>query len=234
MFELVAPAGTLHGEVVFLPTVGPDGYGSTADIVEIAVFNNGVPPVARLSPLNGAAGISMPMSGGADYQIRVLGPASAIGNNPFYVVAVRTSEFENQPELDDGANSNAADAEIASPSPTATGTSHFIAGTLEGSEDWWSFQASAGQTVTVICSSWRSGSGVRDMTVGLYDDPDDAPLQEETETELADLSWSTLPNASQPPVTVSTNLTHYLRIDATVLAADVTGRSYRCGIHVLP
>ena len=92
--------------------------------------------------------------------------------------------------------------------------------------------ASSGDEISVVCSSWRAGSGVRDMKVAVHSDPMAAPLQEETETETQSVSWTSGSSMSKMPVAVTTTGKHYVHISATTAIAEVTSRHYLCGIHV--
>jgi len=124
---------------------------------------------------------------------------------------------------------------VAPPQADGTTMRHYVGGTLTaGDDDWWHFQAPTGADIVLACSSWRAGSGVRDATFTIHDDPGAAHLQTETENEDADIYWSSNSSASMGAVPATTTGTHYLRISATTLDASVTSSHYLCGIHVYP
>ena len=101
-----------------------------------------------------------------------------------------------------------------------------------GDTDWWSFQASAGEAISLFCGSQRIGSGVLDFTVRLFDDPGGAPLQQDIESATVDFEWSSDAGATRPEVPVASTGTHYLQIQASLFSDEVTGRQYQCGIFV--
>jgi hypothetical protein len=235
VFALHVGADVLEMDVEFTPS-GTTGHGGTVDIQNLEVLSgDGSSILAMLDATKGTPrGIRLPVQQDTTYLVRVGSPTLPLGDNPFYSIAWRTRGTQNQQESDDAGNGAAAGAEVATPIISPFQTSHFIGGTLSGASDtdWWSFQAEAGSSINVFCSSWRVGSGVRDATVALFDDPGTAALQQEVEVETVDLAWAD--GGTLPPVPATTTGTHYLRLSASTFSSSVTSRHYVCGFHVVP
>ena len=237
VYEWTAPTGALAFSLYFTPP-GSDGYGSTQDPGIIRVYEaDGSTVLAELDVQKGADRFSsVPVTAGNTYYIEVNAPvAFSPGANDFYYLIFNTTLSLNQQEADDTTNNTSAGAEVAPPQADGTTMRHYVGGTLTaGDDDWWHFQAPTGADIVLACSSWRAGSGVRDATFTIHDDPGAAHLQTETETEDADIYWSSNSSASMGAVPATTTGTHYLRISATTLDASVTSSHYLCGIHVYP
>lgn len=238
VYQWDVPAGAVGTVATFAPSFGPDGYGSTTEVGRVEIFEPGGTQVyARLDSRTGAESLVAPVSPSTTYFVAVHPPESgASGDNPFYVLPIGTSSTENDQETDDVANDDSASAEAPSPIISRGQISYFIAGTLPspGDTDWWKVTAGAGDEIALFCASWRFGSGVRDATFSIYDDPGSAPLQTEQEVENGDVSWTNgVSAASMPAVTTTQSGPHYLRVEATTYDAEVSGTYYQCGVSVL-
>lgn len=238
VYQWDVPPGAVGGEVTFTPSFGSDGYGSTTEVGRVELYeSDGTQVYARLDPRLGADGIVAPLSPSTTYFVAIHPPASgASGTNPFYVAPLSTTETENEQETDDVANDASTSAETPSPLTSGSQASYFVAGALPspGDTDWWQVSADAGDAIALFCASWRIGSGVRDATFSVYDDPASAALQSEQEVEDDDVAWSDgVTGASMPAVTASQSGPHYLRVDGTTYDAEVSGAFYLCGVHVL-
>lgn len=238
VYELNIPDGAVRAQVNFTPSFGADGYGSTTEVGQVEIYeSDGSQVYARIDPRTGVESIVAPVSPSTTYFVAVDPPGSgASGDNPFYVLPLSTTATENEREADDVGNDASGSAEMPSSSTFGSQTSYFIGGTLPppGDTDWWQVSAEAGDEIALFCSSWRIGSGVRDATFSIYDDPGSAPLQSEQESEDSDVAWSDgLPNASMSAITATQSGAHYLRVEGATYDADVSGAFYDCGLHVL-
>lgn len=220
-------------EVLFTPT-GNAGYGGTTalGLVDI-VAADGSTVLGRLDVARGARALRLPALGLTNYHVYVHAPPAAPGANPFYWLQWRALASRNPQETNDVANGVSATAEVATPVPFDGGTSYFLGGTIDSSDtDWWSFTASAGNRVQLSCASAREGSGVISLTVTLYRDPVQAPLQSEAETASVDLRWDDN-GGTRPAVVIATTGTHYLRLTTPSVSGVVVDRHYNCGITVV-
>jgi len=236
VYEWTAPTGALGLYLYFTPP-GNDGFGSTQDPGIVRFYeNDGTTVLAELDVQAGSDRFSsVPITAGNAYFLEVNFPQSAsAGANDFYYLKFRTTDTLNDQETDDTANDDASGADTAVGSVDGDATRHYVGGTLTAPDtDWWAFQASAGNSIVLRCSSWRAGSGVRDATFAVFDNPQGSHLQTETEVEAADVYWSdSSSSASMGAVAVTTTGTHFLRISATNQDANVTSNHYLCGIHV--
>ena len=239
VYEVVTPAAGVAFGLEFNPQYGSNGYGSTAELGPVAIYeSNGTDMLAYLDPSKGADGFSqVPLVPESTYYVSVAAPPGTLGSNPFYYLDFYTRSSVNHQELNDAANAVPETADPV-PVPTVDGNAkrHYIGGTLDtsgaGDTDWWEFQADAGGTVRIYCSSWRDGSGVRDATFGVYADPAGSALQEETEVEDAQVYWSTSSSASMDEVDIATDGTHYFKVTGSVQADGITSNHYVCGLHV--
>jgi hypothetical protein len=238
VYQWQAPLGGLAFNLYFTPD-GSNGFGSTQDPGIIRVYEeDGVTVLAELDVQKGSQRLaSVPIVAGNDYFFEVNWPAGAAsGANDFYYLKFRTLDTVNAQELDEAGNDVATGAEIAPPTLDGTTTRHFIGGSIAApDDDWWSFQANAGDTVVLVCSAWRAGAGVRDATFSIHADPAMAALETETEVETENINWSdTSSSASKGAVNITTTGTHYLHIASTLQDPNVTSGHYLCGIHVFP
>ncbi|MBW2459373.1 MAG: hypothetical protein JRI68_33075, partial [Deltaproteobacteria bacterium] len=236
VYEWTAPTGALGFYLYFTPP-GADGYGSTQDPGLVRFYeSDGTTVLAELDVQAGSDRFSsVPVTPGSTYFLEVNFPQNATaGANDFYYLKFRTTDTLNDQEADDQVNNDSSGAETAVGSVDGDATRHYVGGTLTSPDtDWWSFQATAGNSIVLRCSSWRAGSGVRDATFAVFDNPQAALLQTETEIETADVYWSdSSSSASMGALSVTTTGTHYLRISATNQAQNISSSHYLCGIHV--
>jgi hypothetical protein len=235
-YQLSTPIGSLT-MLVNINQTGEVGIGSTTEINTLDIYaGNGVDVLSRINPSLGVSEIYMPIQEGQNYYIQAGLPTIPLGNNPFYVVSYTILNSQNQLENNDTLNNSSDGAEIANPNVSSNSTSHYITGTLSGSNDvdWWSFEATIGKKINLYCSSWYSGSGVRDALFNIYDDPNQLAIQSETEVENSPIYWSNHIESSMPEIPVTVGGTHYLSIEASQFSNSVLGRNYICSIHVLP
>jgi hypothetical protein len=236
VYVLETPSSALRANIFFTPS-GPSGYGSSVSLGKVEIIgSDGSTVISRLDYANGAAGLRFPVNQNDSYFLVVDTPPGSLGTNPFYFLKYQTQDAQNPQESNDTENDSVTGSETAQALPEFDGRiSHFIGGNLSGSADidWWSFHASAGDTVSVACASRRNGTGVIDMAISLYEDPSATPLQSETESEIEDLIWADTSSASQPLVPITSTGTHYLNVSATSFSEEIVDRHYQCGIHVL-
>lgn len=219
---------------------GTAGYGGSVvpDAVEL-IAADGISVLAQITPNLDNRFIQLPVNDNTDYFLRTVSPAAPLGSNPFYSVSWRTSEQANQFELDDVGNNTAAGAELAiasqQPSPTF-GAIYFIAGNLSGPADvdFWEFDVENNNELVLSCSSSFIGSGVQDATVSVFENPMDSALQTETEVQSTGIIWGKQSQATMPPVDLSLDVNHYLKIEANQFSSVVLGRHYACGVFVIP
>jgi len=230
VYKVVTPTSAKGMSIRFTPD-GNAGYGGTVPLNIIKVIGpDASTTISSTDYRKNGESISLPVNEDTEYYLFVDTTAPPLGDNPFYALQWLTFDAINPQESNDAGNDLPGGAEVA----TGFNGSHFIGGTLGGSgdTDWWSFQATAGQAVSVFCGSLREGSGVLNMLVSLFENPVNLALQSETESETVDLAWTSNSGASMPAVPVTVTGTHYLSISASTFSPEVTGRYYQCGIHV--
>ncbi len=236
VYEVTTPAGAKGMATTFTPS-GPDGFGSTRGPGHIRVYDDNNTMIAYLDYSKGADGFSsIPVMAETKYYLEVNGGAGS-GSNDSYFIKFNTSDALNPQEADDTLNNNAVGAEIAVGQVNQNNpmmNSFFLGGALgEPDTDWWKVSAKKDDVITVACSAMRAGSGIRDMTVALYASDGTTEMQKETETDAADILWSTHPTqASLTPVTATADGDYFLKLSATMLDGNNTGNWYMCGVHV--
>jgi hypothetical protein len=223
------------GVILRVAENGNTGYGGTSNLGILELINpNGIDVLAQVTPENGVQEIFVPIQPSTQYYIRTRNPVTPRGDNPFYFLQLSSLDQINPQETNEVGNNTAAGAETPSAIPNGASTSYFIGGNLAGGSDadWWQFDAQAGDTVNLFCSSWFIGSGVRNFTASVYFDPMMSSIQTGAENQTTGLSWSENSNATAPAITISSSGTHYLEIEADQFSADVLSRHYQCGIHI--
>ena len=234
VYRITTSALTQASEVVFSPH-GTTGFGSSVRLGLIDVLApNGSTVLARLNPSFGSRAIYLPVQGLTDYFVVVRSVGQPLGANPFYAVRWIGYPNQNPQEMNDVGNNLSITAEAASPISVENGRQYFLGGTLSATDDvdWWSFQGIAGELIRLDCRSRRDGSGVLDMNFRVFRDPIQPPLQQEVETEAADVRWTDQSGASRPAVPVTMSGTYYLRISASLFDSIANDRHYRCGVNV--
>ena len=229
-YSYATTGGTLTTSIALMPQ-GPSGYGSTQGPGVIRLRNSsGV--VAELDYQLGSPALDFPAVGAGAYYIEVNRPNTTVGTNDSFYFKLVNAPFANQDESE--SNGTAGTADVATPQVNGTFTSHFVRGMLSSSSDvdYWSFNAFAGQALTVVCRAARAGSGLLGFNVAARNPADTATLQTETESTTQDLNWSTSPGASMAPVALNQTGTHYVRLTATGQKSGVSGTYYICGLHV--
>ena len=238
VFDLDAPAGTVALYATFTPS-GTSGWGSTngPGVVNIYEKIGSADAVlhATLDYQDGSDGLSqVPAVADAKYYFEVSYPdGNAVGDNDYYTLLIGTSSTVNDPEQNESDNDESATADTAFPQPNGNLTSHFLGGRIVDSNDvdWWKFEASAGQVLSLACGSRRNGSGNDVFAVEFFDNTASTALESDNEALNKDLFWSsTSSNATKTGVTVLTTGTHYLKLSGTPGAA--TARHYLCGAHL--
>ncbi|MBM65230.1 MAG: hypothetical protein CMH55_03230 [Myxococcales bacterium] len=205
---------------------GTDGYGSTANTVDMWVVNKADDSiVGRVSAEVGQNGEISPSLAPGDYRLTVAAPAS-LGDNPFYVFKIFVGSSDNAPELDDAANNTAEGAQALEFQDNNGRRSGFLMSTLsEGDVDYYSFDLRQGELISLACGSRSSGTGVIDLTVAIEDLEGN---QEGTWTELPnEMLYVRDAGVTQPG-------SYLLRLSAGSFDPEVTARNVRCGLHLNP
>jgi hypothetical protein len=95
--------------------------------------------------------------------------------------------------------------------------------------DSFQFPVAANDKVAISCGSLRNGSGLEGFKAELF--VGGTSKQVETETAIADLSWSESRFASKPAFTVTAAGTAVLQLSATGRSSRSSGYYYLCGVH---
>lgn len=203
---------------------GADGYGSTANTVDMWVVDSTDDTIiGRVSATVGDKGEISPSLAAGDYQI-VIGAPADLGANPFYVFKIFVGSSDNAPEVDDAANNTAAGAQALEFRDNAGRRSGFVMSTLsEGDVDYYSFDTVAGEVVALACGSRSSGTGVIDLNVSIRD-LDDNVIGEWTELPT-EMLYTANAGVTQPG-------SYLLRLEAGSFDPEVMARNVRCGLHL--
>ncbi|MCA9621552.1 MAG: PPC domain-containing protein [Myxococcales bacterium] len=266
-YEISFPAGSIGFNLDLTPSgAGADGnnatsgFGSTSDAGAVALWTSDSTPalVAEVDGTLQSQGLdgfsSVPIDSGGTYFLQVTHPGGTAGANDFYFMKFFSSDTLNPQETNEGGNNNSV-ANGGVPETPAAGTpdangvvATFIGGVLsEGDVDYWQLQGAssptAGEKLSVACSSWASGSGVRGMTVTYEDSTSTTPMVTSTEDAAKGVLWAdNIPDAVQPAITIQSAGPHYIRLanlpgampsdpntDTAALA-----KHYLCGIRRQP
>lgn len=231
VYQFSTPVGTTNASVYFTPSGvgGPslNGSGSTTQLGNVDVTNMTGDVIARLDASKGAGDLSVPIQGGSRYLLWVQRPAGGTpGANDFYRLFHIVSNDDNPRETEP--NNSLAAAEALK----IDGTSGHVLGTLtDGDVDYFRFDAKKNERVELVCGAIRAGSGLLAPNFAIRD-ASDKELQQEVETELADVSWSSSKSASKPALAISQDGSYYLRVAAAGQSSIVQGNYYRCGIFL--
>ena len=242
VYKYTMPTGTLSASIYFTPS-GPgdalvNGNGSTLDLGDVQI-SNAAGVIASLDVSKGSDSMTVPLTAGEELFVWVNRSGSTAGANDFYRLWHMNSDTDTAPEAETtaGTNDTAATAEAltleAGSDPTTV--SGFLLGYITDPTDvdYFSFTAAAGDIVAVACGAIRSGSGLTTPKFSMYDSADTL-IQEEVETDAADVLWTDSPygTASMAGVTITTAGTYYMAVSAGGQNANVSSNFYRCGIHV--
>jgi cysteine-rich repeat protein len=228
-FEITIPEAEEGGNrnVTFqLMPAGTDGYGSSANTVDMWVMNkadNSI--VGRVSAAVGQDGEISPSLAPGDYRLTVAAPES-LGDNAFYVFKIFVGSTDNDPELDEAGNNTADGAQALEFQDNNGRRSAFLMSILsEGDVDYYSFDLRQGETASFACGSRSSGTGVIDLTVAI----EDLDGNEQG-------SWTELPNEMLyvRDAGITQPGTYLLKISAGSFDPEVTARNVRCGLHMNP
>ena len=207
-----------------MPT-GTDGYGSTANGTKLWIADADGGVVARISHVNrktddlGPGGLAL-----GDYFLYVQHSGAAVGANDFYVIKF-TLRGDNTPEAEEDTNGVLGTAEALAPSVDGTSTRYFVLAQLsEGDVDYFSFDLAQGNNITVACGSASSGSGIVGLRAEVRSGNDEV-IQGADENDEG-LYIRSIAGQSAG--------TYYLRLTATGVNPEVTGRYVRCGVHTGP
>jgi hypothetical protein len=221
------------------PVVGASTLGSTLVRASAKVTRLDGTVLGELSPPSVAPAHMPPnmdvtIAPSQDYLVWIQRPSGvAAGANDFYTTTVTTLvDVTPEKETAAGQNDTLATAEALTFSQhSATLRAGFIVGHLTPSTDVdvYSFSANAGETVELVCLAQRRGSGLRGTTFTLG--TTSSTLQEETEGELADVSWMGA-FGSKPPIAIGATGTYYLKVHAASQDPVNTGTYYRCSVYV--
>lgn len=241
VYRFFVPSNTVASTIYFIPagtgSQGTSGSGSTTDLGIVSVSDSLGNVVARLDASKGAPSLSLPTVTYSELFLHVNRPdGGALGANDFYHLLHVAADADNPSELEvaSGENDTLETAEAFQPGPDPESDSLFVLGYLTEPTDvdLFMFSPVAGDEVSVVCGAVRSGSGLVSPKFEVLD-ASGTVLREEVETEEAPLEWSSRIRASGAPLVVETTGTHYLRVSAEGLGAEVLGNFYRCGLHVL-
>jgi hypothetical protein len=211
---------------------GKTGDGSTTAMGKVYMTTLADPAthVAELYvPDFGNAGARLwpPVEVGTTYLLFIEHPATSLGTNDFYFVE-HGSSTSNPLELQDADNDDPMKAEILA---SATDGSYYLEGDILGNAadvDHFSFDVSAqpaGTKVSVACTSWRAGSGLRGFKAALLQG-DGTPIPGASDVETANFDLGV------PGVSIPAGQTKLLiKLSATSHDPTVTSAFYRCGIH---
>lgn len=244
-FYLLRPETGTTDVIVHMAPGGPTGSGSTvtpgvvrviaADEVTVLAEVRGQPDPNQ-SPLPRLIYLPVP-PGMARLYIQVTRPDDSLGGNDFYVLKYFTREYRlHQGEEDELGNDLPDGAELVEREDGDDLSAHVMGTLVPGDTDYWSFEANAGELLTLSCGGQRWGSGIRGMQVAVVDALDPLiPLEIETETDLAEIDWSLSHpiEGSRPAVAVPMTGTYLLQVDLLAGSQDLTVASsyYRCSLE---
>ena len=202
---------------------GNKGYGSTTSVGDIYITDAaGTQVLAKIDGTDGRFALSPPVAENTTYLLWVEHPGGSAGANDFYFYRFFTGQ-ENPAEAETvaGQNDAAVDAEVLTP----TMGSHFIAPrlTTDADVDYFSFQATAGQMISVACTARSSGSGVQGFRAAIHDAAD---------TQIAAMNEPATQTLFIDGVTAPSGGAFYLRLSKTGQDAAIDGDWARCGVHV--
>lgn len=246
-FTVPATAGTFGVSTMPVNTtsnaLGTNSYGSSLSHVNLKITDiTGNTVLGQLSiPTNvdeQPDSISVPAAPSSEVLLWIERPAGvAAGANDFYAVLVDTFG-DNPPETMDSANNVEATAEPLAFTVDTTNVKlrrAFITGTMSSATDVdiYSLPAGVGDQLSLLCLAHRTGSGLRGATFAIASDG--GTIQEETETQTADVQWftGTGGNGSRPSVTFTDAGTYFFRVKTTSIDTTNTSAFYRCGMSVL-
>lgn len=245
-FKFTLPTGAKAISIAVPPIGAPvvaasSSYGSTMERFTVTVKKTDGTVVAELAPPPGnvskmSDGLSAPLAAG-DYLVTISRPAgAAAGANDFYATTISfggTNDVETETL---GANTNDT---LASAQPLTLTTDTANAKMKDGYllaylppgdvADSFQFPVAASDKVSISCGSIRNGSGLEGFKAEVF--VGGVSKQVETETALADLSWSASRFASKPAIDVTTAGTAVLQLSATGRSQRNTGYFYLCGVH---
>jgi hypothetical protein len=201
---------------------GDTGYGSTTSVGELYITNMANTQVlAKIVGTDGRFALSPPVQANTTYLLWVKHPGGTAGANDFYFYRFFIGQ-ENPAETETVPGTN--DTTTGAESKVFEMGSFFVLAHLpDGDVDYFRFQATAGQMLSVACTAHSSGSGVTGFRAEVRG-PTDVPLSGVTEPSAQTLSIG--------PLTVATSDTHYLRLSKTGQEAGINGDWARCGVHV--
>lgn len=245
-FKFTLPTGAKAISVA-VPPIGAavaaasSSYGSTMERFTVTVKKPDGTVVAELAPPTGnvskmSDGLSAPLAAG-DYLVTISRPAGlAAGANDFYATTITFGSTNDVEAEALGANTNdtlATAQTLALTTDTANPKMKdgYVLGYLPAGDvaDSFQFPVAANDKVSVSCGSLRNGSGLDGFKAELF--VGGTSKQTETETALADLSWSESRFASKPAVAVTASGTAVLQLSATARSSRNTGYYYLCGVH---
>ena len=247
-FKFTLPTGAAAISVEVPPIGAPlaaasSSYGSTMERFTVTVKKTDGTVVAELAPPAGniakvGDSLSAPLSPG-EYLLTVSRPAGlAAGANDFYATTVNFSTTNTAETETLGANTNDTLATAQNLALTAAAAdpkrkSGYLLGFLPAGDaaDSFQFAVGANDQVGLSCGAARNGSGLEGFKAELF--VAGTSKQVETESVLADLSWSGGRGASKAPVTATAAGTAVLQLSATGRSARNTGSFYLCGVHVV-
>jgi cysteine-rich repeat protein len=228
VFTLNLPAGPPASGgfyLDFMPT-GIEGNGSTAEIGLVYITDMTDATVyAQVDPSDGFVDLTMINTAG-NYLLWVEHSGATAGTNDFYSMKARVAGT-NPVETDSTANEAVAGAQALDVQLNGDVSSGFILSWIDASDtDHYSFNAATGDTVTVVCGSSSSGTGLVGLTVALLNS---AETVVSTDTEQPGPDGALIED--QPIVTGGM---HYIRLTATGQDSVIVSNHVQCGVHITP
>lgn len=218
---------------VIVPWGGTAGNGTDIKVGQVEVYDqSGMTMIASLdmsgepNAARNRAELTVPVTKGGNYFLKVNhGGAETDGQGQFYFV-YETLGGGNPVETADALNTDPKSPEALKVS--ATPGSYFIEGNLEaGDLDHFKIATDGKPTISIACSSRRSGSGLTGFkaTVFLADGVTPIAMGTATETATAALFLD--------HVTLPANTTDLvIKFEGALPAGSInTGTFYTCGIH---
>jgi hypothetical protein len=199
---------------------GVHGNGSTAGGGHLQVASEKGTILAGIDREEGQVAIHPPISGGP-YAFTAI-PTGDLGDNAFYAVDLVMLP-DNTPVQSMGNNGAMATAEPVDMKGTWPRRGLLLTTVDESHVEYFSFDATANETVIVVCEAESAGSGVRSLHAEVRDSVD-AVLASAVETPTVSLDIA--------PFIVETTGPHYLRIWSESPGVPTIDPWVRCAVNV--
>ncbi len=200
---------------------GPSGNGSTTTPARVWITDETGSAIWAETDFSSVPTLEPALTGGT-WLLWVEHPGGAAGANDFYVMFGRRNN-DNPRELAEAANDDPTMAEEIVVDATRTPPRGFIAGFLaDGDVDHWRLDASAGDTIAVVCGSQNAGSGIIGLGAELLDLDGATVLGSDREEPGSNLFFE--------EIVIPADGTYLLRMDKMGQEPAILGNWYRCGI----